>query len=173
MKLNSEKFNFKEINENINLIYYDENVLKFWTPKILIPFGLENEYNKYIVKLELDKDEYDNKEHQVLKKLILHIENIIKKKKDIEDIEFKSIIKNRVNKSDLIECRLKNLKGNIGTICEYKDKENNYLKTIFDMPKNSYVKAQIEINGLWDYRTDKKEKNKTGLIVYVNKLIIL
>jgi hypothetical protein len=143
MKLDSEKIDFKEMSENIYQIYHDGNILKFWTPKILIPFGIENEYNKYIVKLELDKDDYDNIEHQKLKKLILHIENLIKKKKDIEDIEFKSIIKNRLNKSDMIECRLKNLKGTIGTLFEYKDKENNYLKTIFDMPKNSYVRAQI------------------------------
>lgn len=173
MKLESDKIEFKEMSENIYQIYHDGDVLKFWTPKILIPFGLENEYNKYIVKLEFDKDEYENATHIQLKKLILKIENLIKKKKEIDDIEFKSVIKNRVNKSDMIECRIKNLKGKIGTAIEYKDKENNYLKTIFDMPKNSYVRAQIEINGLWDYRTDKKEKNKTGLIVYVNKIVIL
>ena len=73
----------------------------------------------------------------------------------------------------MIECRLKNIKNNITTVIEYEDKDAHYLKTIFDMPKQSNVMAQIEIFGLWDYRTEKKEKNKIGLILYVSKIIVL
>ena len=51
----------------------------------------------------------------------------------------------------------------------------NYLKTIYDLPKQSYVKIQFEINGLFDYRNDENEneKNKAGLIVYATKIIVL
>ena len=169
MKLDINKIDLKRNTDNIYQILHNDIVLKFWTPKILVPYGLDNEYNKYLIKLEIEKD---NLEQSHLNKIILNIEKIIKKKMNIEDIEFKSIIKNREN-CDLIECRVKNIKNNITTIIEYEDKDNNYLKTIFDLPKHCYVKAQIEVYGLWDYRTDKKDKNKTGLICYINKIIVL
>ena len=170
MKLDINKFEFKNVSENISLITHDNKTLKFWTPPILIPFGIDNEYNKYLLKLEINKK---NEDHIYLKKILLHIENLIKKKMNIEDNEFKSIIKNRGENNDLIECRIKTIKSNILTSIEFEDKDNNYLKTIFDIPKQSTVKAQLEINGFWDYRTDKKDKNKCGLIIYVTKIIVL
>lgn len=173
MKLDINKFVLNKSTDNIYQILHDDNVLKFWSPKILAPFGIDNEYNKYLIKLELDKDD-DNSDHMHLKKILLHIENLIKKKLDIEDIEFKSIIKLRPNKNDLIECRVKSIKKSIVTTIDYEDKTNNYLKTIFDLPKQSYIKIQFEIYGLWDYRDpDIKAKNKAGLIVYASKIIVL
>lgn len=169
MKIDINKLEFKKINENISLIYHDNKTLRFWTPLILVPFGIDNEYNKYLLKLEID-DKID--EHVHLKKIILHIENLIKKKLDISDLEFKSVIKYRENNSDLIEPRLKSIKNNITTIIDFEDKENNYLKTIFDIKKQNYYKVQLEINGFWDYRNEKKERNKSGLIVYVTKIIV-
>ena len=170
MKLDIDKIELKNINQNIYKISYDNNNLKFWTPKILVPFGLENEYNKYIIKLELT----DNPEHEHLKKLILYIEKLIKKKMNInEEHQFKSIIKKRENKNDIIECRIQTIKNSVITSIEYEDKENDYLKTIYDLSKFSNVKIQFEINGLWDYRCEKNEKNKVGLIVYANKIIVL
>ena len=192
MKLDINKIELKELTENIYQILYEGKSLKFWSPTILIPFGLEYEYNKQILKAELNEHE-DNKyknEHIHLKKLILHIEKLIKEKINMNNDaidaidaidtidaidQFKSIIKKRHNRSDMIECRIKKMKNNIMTLIEYEDKEHNYLKTIYDLPKQSYVKIQFEINGLFDYRNDvnKNEKNKTGLIVYATKIIVL
>lgn len=168
MKLDINKIEIEKISDNISLIYHNNVTLRFWTSKILCPFGIDNEYNKYLLKLEVN-NEKDEDTH--LKKLILHIENLIRKKLDMDESEFKSIIKKR-NNSDLIECRIKTIKNSILTIIEYEDKDNNYLKTIFDIPKQSYLKVQFEINGLWDYRNDKKDKNKCGLIVYITKIIV-
>jgi hypothetical protein len=177
MKLDKNKFTLKEINENMYNILYDNNTLKFMGPKILIPVGLENEYGKYLIKLELEKE---NLEHIYLKKIILHLEKIMKEKLEIKDENneiFKSILQIRKNNNEFLECRIKNIKNNMVTTIEYEDKDNNYLKTIYDLPKQSYVKIQFEINGLWDYRdnTDKNkiEKNKVGLIVYASKIIVL
>ena len=189
MKLDINKIKLKELTENIYQILYEGKSLKFWSPTILIPFGLEYEYNKQILKAELNENE-DNKyknEHIHLKKLILHIEKLIKDKinmnndnngnNDTNDAidQFKSIIKKRYNRSDMIECRIKKMKNNIITSIEYEDKEHNYLKTIYDLPKQSYVKIQFEINGLFDYRNNENEneKNKVGLIVYATKIIVL
>ena len=170
MKLDINKLEIRKTNDNIFQIFHDNNILKFWGPKILTPFGIDNEYNKYLLRLELERK--NNIEHDHLKKILLHIENLIKKKLDVEDIEFKSIIRVRGERNDLVETRIKCMKNTIITTIEYEDKDNNYLKTIFDMPKNSYIKTQFEIFGLWDYRTEKKEKNKIGLIVYVSKIIV-
>jgi len=170
MKLDINKIDLKCINENIYQILHDGVILKFWSPKILIPFGLENEYNKNIIKLELNNS---NDEHSYFKKIIQHLENLIKKKLNLEDNhEFKSIIQTRKNNNQFIECKIKSMKNNLITTIEYEDTDNNYLKTLYDLPKQSYVKAQIEINGLWDYRTDKKEKNKIGLTVYITKIYV-
>ena len=179
MKLDINKIELKRVNDNIYQILYDNNSLKFWSPKILVPFGIDNEYNKYLMKLEVDENDsnkYKN-EHIHLKRIIMHLEKMIKEKIEIEienkeNDEFKSILKKRFNKSDMIECRIKTLKTKIITEVEYEDKENNYLKTIFDIPKQSYVKVQLEINGLWDYRNEKQDKNKCGLIVYITKIIV-
>lgn len=164
--------------KNFKQIYHDGKILHFWTPKMLMPFGIDNEYGKYILKLEFDDDK--NEEHAYFKKVILHIEKLIKKKLEIENdsLQWKSIIKKRENKSDIIELRIKNIKNNIQTeILNNNDTVNNvendnYLKTIFDLKKQTYMKALIEINGLWDYRVNNIEQNKVGLICYATKLYI-
>ena len=170
MKLDINKVELKQSTDNIYQLLHNNATLKFWSPKILVPFGINNEYNKYVIKLELESN---NPEHEHFKKILLSIEKIIKKKFNIEDIELKSVIKTRENKNELIECRIKTMKNNILTQIEYEDKDKNYLKTIFDMPKQCHIKAQIEVYGLWDYRTEKKELNKTGLIIYVSNILVL
>ena len=173
MKLDINKLEFKKNTDNIYQILHDNTLLKFWSPPILVPFGLDNEYDKYIIRLELDEKDKNNLNHDHLKKILLHIEKLVKEKLNIDDIEFKSIIKKREKKNDLIECKIKTMKNNIISSIEYEDNDNNYLKTIFDLPKQSYVKVLFEVYGLWDYRNDKKEKNKIGLILYANKIIVL
>lgn len=170
MKLELEKLELRSINENIYQIFHDNVMLKFWSPKILIPFGLENEYGKYIIKLEIDSN---NPDHLKLVKIINYIEDLIKKKLNIEDNnEFKSIIQTRKNNKQFIECKIKSMKNNIISKIEYEDKDNYYLKTIYDLPNQVNVKALIEINGLWDYRNEKKEKNKIGLTIYANQIFV-
>ena len=167
MKIDVNKINLKEVSENIFTITHDNSTLKFWTPEILVPFGINNEYGKYLIKLEIDEDK---EEHIHLKKLILHIENLIKKKLNLEEHhEFKSVVKKRDKKSDIIECKLKMMKDNIITNIEYRNEDKNYLKTIYDLQKQTYIKAQIEINALWDYRSTTK---KCGLLVYITKIIV-
>jgi hypothetical protein len=221
MKIDINKLDFKKVSDNIYQINHDKDVLKFWSPKICVPFGIDKDYDKYYIKLELEdnvnptsddvlrkllqpsvspvaphlkqalmeateiipssgsasetKNKNKNTEsHIYFRKVISHIEKLIKKKLDIQDNEFKSVIRNRgSNKTELIECRIKNFKKNFQTTVEYEDNENNYLKTIFDIEKQSYVKVLCEIYGLWDYRTESKENNKIGLILYATKIIVL
>ena len=233
MKIDINKLDFKKVSDNIYQINHDKDVIKFWSPKICVPFGIDKDYDKYYIRLELDEvfrklhqpaaspaaqhpgysisedrlrycssvgsaqyrndgdiqallgaaefvgdknllEEKNNESHIYFKKVISHIEKLIKKKLDVQDNEFKSVIRNRgPNKTELIECRIKNFKKNFQTTVEYEDKENNYLKTIFDIEKQCYVKVLCEIYGLWDYRNETKENNKIGLILYATKIIVL
>jgi hypothetical protein len=170
MKLDINKIELKEVAPNIYQLLHDNEQLKFWSPILKVPFGIDNEYNKYLLRLELNDEEGDQ---QHFKKIILHIEKLIKKKLNLENIEFKIVIRDRKNSNSLIETKIKTVKKIITTAIEFEDKDNNYLKTIFDLPKQSNVKIQLEIYGLWDYRNEKNESNKIGLIVYVNKIIVL
>ena len=171
MKIDSNKLELKKNTDNIYQLLHDTTILKFWSPSILLPFGLDNEYDKYLIRLELDEKDI---QHNHLKKILTHIEKKVKENLNADNDEFKSVIKKRDKKCDLIECKIKTMKNNIITSIEYEDKENNYLKTIFDLPKQTYVKVLFEIFGVWDYRTtDKKEKNKIGLILYANKILVL
>jgi len=196
MKIDINKLDFKKVSDNIYQINHDKEILKFWSPKICVSFGIDKDYDKYYIRLELEKEiqqvqkilheenlpispkdntrNKNNASHVYFKKVISHIEKLIKKKLDIQDNEFKSVIRNRgSNKTELIECRIKNFKKNFQTTVEYEDNENNYLKTIFDIEKQSYVKVLCEIYGLWDYRTEEKENNKIGLILYATKIVVL
>ena len=65
MKLDINKLEIKNVASNINTITHDNITLRFWTCKLCLPFGIENEYNKTIIKLELSNDNSD------------HIHNII------------------------------------------------------------------------------------------------
>jgi hypothetical protein len=169
MKLDINKLDIKNVSPNINIITHDNVVLKFMSCTLFLPFGIEHEYGKSIIKLELDNNKDD---HQQLKKVIQHIEKLVIKKMNVEENEFKSIIKNRPGKNDMLELRIKTIKNKFLTEVQFEDKETNYLKTIYDVSIKSSVKVQIEINGYWDYRTEKKDNNKCGLIVYASKIIV-
>jgi hypothetical protein len=173
MKLDIDKLTFTDVTSNIKSILYDDKPLKFWSPCMLVPFGIDNQYDKYIIKLEVnDKEEEQNH----FKKIIEQIEKFVIEKKDVVNKEqFKSIIQNRPNKNSFIESKIKTMKSTILTQIEYKDNEKHYLKTVLDLPKQSKVKTLLEIYGIWDYRTEenRNEKNKMGLIVYANKITVL
>jgi hypothetical protein len=170
-------------------MYHDKQTLRFWTPTIFAPFGINKEYDKYVLKLELD-DEMEG--HSYLRKLILHIEKVIKKM--IEDGKLEDALKDDEENDDILEERIKDdeenntddyfksiiqkrfgkkkdlLRGRIKyTEIEFKQKEGNYLKTVFDLPKQCYVRVQLEIVGLWDYR---KDNNRSGLNVNIKKIIV-
>jgi hypothetical protein len=176
MKLDIEKLDFKKTTDNIYKVFHDNKILKFWSPVMLAPFGIDNDYGKYILKLEFNPKDENSLEQDHFEKVIQYIEKLICKKLELQDKEWKSIIRHREKKEPIIELRLKNFKNNLQTEIEYMDKENNYLKTAMDLSKMSKIKVQLEVNGLWDYRdenSEKKEFNKVGLIVYVNKIIVI
>jgi hypothetical protein len=172
MKLELDKFLLNDINKNIKTVQYNNKTLKFWSPPILAPFGIDKQYDKYLIKLELDKN---NEEHNHLKRIIETVETMLLEKTNVENREqLKSVIYHRPNKLDIIECKIKMFKGNVATQVEFQNQEENYLKSVLEIPKQSKVKVLFEVNGLWDYRDpdNPTERNKIGLILYANKIIV-
>lgn len=169
MQLDKTTIELNKIADNIFKLTCGGKDIKFWTPKLLIPFGIETEYNKKVLKLELLDN--DNAEQIYFENIIKKIENIIKEKLELNDNEFKTVIRKREKYNDIIETKIKMGRKCVLTTVDFEDKANNYLKTIYEIGKNIHVKVLIEVNGIWDYRTEeKKDNNKVGLIVYVNKI---
>ena len=169
MQLDKTTIELNKIADNIFKLTCGGKDIKFWTPKLLIPFGIETEYNKKVLKLEL----LDNNEAEQIyfENIIKKIENIIKEKLELNDNEFKTVIRKREKYNDIIETKIKMGRKCVLTTVDFEDKANNYLKTIYEIGKNIHVKVLIEVNGIWDYRNEtQKDNNKVGLIVYVNKI---
>jgi len=172
MQLDKTTVELKLISDNIYKLTCSGKELKFWSPKMYIPFGIETEYGKKILKLGfIDKE--NNKEQLYFESIIKKVEKIIKEKLELDEIEFKSVIKIREKFGNLIETRIKMGRNCTLTTVEYQDKDANYLKTLYEMGSGIYVKVLIEINGIWNYKSPNKiEANKVGLIVYVNKIYV-
>ncbi len=175
MKIESEKINFKKQDEYITQIFHETEQIKFWTPDLYVPFGVDERFGKYVIQLVLDKD---STQHKNLKKIIEKVEKVLIKRLDIKEEEFKSIFRRKMGDNDMLDLRLKQIKTKVITECEYENKKDNYLKTIYEIQKESRVKALIEIWGFWDYREkgklEEEEGNKRiGLIVNILKIKVL
>lgn len=183
MKIESDKINFKKIDEHVSMIFHETDIIKFWTPELYVPFGVDENFGKYTIQLVVDKD---TPQHINMKKIIEKVEKVLIKKLKLKPGELKSIFRRKMGDNDMLDIRLKQIKGKMICEYEYENKKDNYLKTIYDMDKESRVKAYIEIHGYWDYRNKLEEddsvnkelkqhleENKVGLIVNILKLKIL
>lgn len=149
MKIESSKINLKRHDANISQIFHETDQIKFWTPDLYVPFGVDERFGKYLMQLVVDKN---TPQHINLKKIIEKVEKYIIKKLDVKECEFKSIFRRKMGDNDMLDSRLKQIKGRITTECEYENKRDSYLKTVYEIERDSRVKVLIEIWGYWDYR---------------------
>ncbi len=180
MKIESDKINFKKIDDHISLIFHETDIIKFWTPDLYVPFGIDENFGKHTVQLVVDKD---SPQHINLKKIIEKVEKVLIKRLKLKQGELKSIFRRKMGDFDMLDIRLKQIKGKLILDYEYENKKDNYLKTIYDMEKESRVKVFLEIHGFWDYRQNNinednnqevnSNENKVGLIVNILKMKIL
>ena len=168
-KVNIDNIIFEKIKGNFYNIKNKRTnkYIKYKLKNVFLPFGLDEEYNNYYLKFELENN---NIEHGNFKNTMLELENKIKNDFSCTNNEFKNIIKLRDEKKDLLVCRLKKFKNNININITYDNKEEGYLKTIFEINKNVYTDIEIEVNNLWDFRHLSKEENKLGLLIYITKI---
>lgn len=162
MKIESDKINFHKIDDHISMIYHETDIIKFWTGPIKAPFGVDENFGKHYIRLELDEN---IKKHEIFKKIISKMESIVSKKLDLKDGELKVIARRKIGEHDLLDIRLKEVKSKMQTECVYENMRDSYLKTIYEIEPNSMIDVYVEIHGIWDYR----EKSNTSTLGMIGK----
>lgn len=159
MKIESEKINFRKMDDHISMIYHETDIIKFWTGPIKAPFGVDENFGKHYIRLELDES---IKKHAIFKKIIGKMESIVSKKLDLKEGELKPIARRKIGEHDLLDIRLKEVKGKMQTECMYENVRDSYLKTIYEIEPNSMVDIYVEIHGIWDYRENSSTLGMIG-----------
>tara|TARA_A100001035_G_C27591622_1_gene412197 strand:+ start:120 stop:599 length:480 start_codon:yes stop_codon:yes gene_type:complete len=154
------KFSFIEINKNIYKIFYDNKPIEINIKNGMIPFGLEKEFNKYLLKIDVNCNDIS---------IIYYIEDLLLNIFNINKDEIKSCIRNKENHNDILICNFKNYKNKIIVNIKYNNK-NNYLKTIYDLNKDDICNYTINVESIW-YIQDSSNK-KAGLNIYVKNINI-
>lgn len=151
--------------KNVYKMQYDDKNIKILSPKLKIPFGVENFNNKLILNLELDKNK--NNDTHNFSSIIKSIENYLINLDRICDVELKnftycSSYKNRPDPfCPLLRTSIKKYGKKILTkICSKSD-----LKTLHDIKKNDYISVLLEIESIWVYG-DKYGINWTLNTIY-------
>jgi hypothetical protein len=155
------------------LVFTDRNVIKYETyeqgnvnliadlPKLKIPFGIENNYNKYELKFEIDDT------CKFIKPLIRKIEEHLSEKLEMDIGEcLRSNIREKGTYKDLLTVKVPNYRNKFLTKIESKN-DNIYLPTILDIPKNCYASSRIHIKKYWVLN------GKFGLLIELKSLTIL
>jgi hypothetical protein len=148
------------MDDHISMIYHETDIIKFWTGPIKAPFGVDENFGKHYIRLELDEN---IKKHAIFKKIISKMESIVSKKLDLKEEELKPIARRKIGEHDLLDIRLKEVKSKIQTECVYENVRDSYLKTIYEIEPNSMVDVYVEIHGIWDYR-EKDISSTLGII---------
>ena len=146
-KIKLEKIQFmneKNINNNWKSIdvKYDNKKLEFITPLIYMPFGIENEYNNYILKLQFNGIKNNTNSD------LIHFYNFIDKLEKniieylkIDKKKFKSSICIKHNYDNLLKAKLNSYKKRINC----KINSDNYT-TIYEIPKKTWIKCILYID---------------------------
>ncbi len=178
MKIESNKINFRSLDAHNVEIYHDTDRIRFWTGPMKVPFGIDENFGKHYIRVELDED---SKQDTIFKKIIEKIEGIMIKRLNIGEGQLKKIIRRKVGNKDIADIRVKQIKNNVLTECEYENPRDNYLKTLFDIEKGDIVRIYVEIFGYWDYReggtaleeSTSNPSSSIGLLVNALKVKVL
>lgn len=136
------------IKQRNNLFYdikYNSDKLIIGTPELYIPFGLEKNYNDYILKLQFRKTKNDIEDFN---NFIKELENILSKKMN-KTIKSKIITNSKYD--DIIITKLIQNKNKDMFVLDIYDSDNNILNifTIKEELKGSYIKANIILDILY------------------------
>jgi len=155
MKFINQKKNF------INILNNQEKIIKIKTPKLKCPFGIEFEYNKYLVKLELTNLNNNLEVKEFYENILEYIKEIQEYMKNTELI-FSDFIRYSNKYDPLIKFYLP-LRYDKFEVDFYK---NGSLTTFKDIKKNDFLQLELELISIW------KLKNKYGLNFKVKKIFI-
>ena len=145
-KINEDNIKLVECKNGYQLLYIDKNnfnkKIKITTPKLYVPFGIENFGNKLILNLEFSKYKTNNfvyNFYAIIKSLEKYVINLNKGL-------YTSCIKDRPEPYEpLLRANIKKYGKKILT--NIVSKCNT--KTLYDIDKNSYIHVELELNNIW------------------------
>ena len=158
--------NIEQKSKNYFSLKNGKKNIKIRINNILCPFGIDEEYGHHVFKFEIDKN---NIKHIELIEEIKELEEKLKLQFSTNDNEWKSLINIRENENIFLESKVKKIKNKIITKLSFKNKNDNYLKTIYELKNNFISDIVLEIPTLWDFRNNN-ENNKIGLILNLDNI---
>ena len=158
--------NIEQKSKNYFSLKNGKKNIKMRINNILCPFGIDEEYGHYVFKFEIDKN---NVKHIELIQEIKEFEEKLKLQFNINENEWKSLINIRENENIFLESKVKKIKNKIITKLSFKNENDNYLKTIYELKNNFVSDIILEIPTLWDFRKNN-ENNKIGLILNLDNI---
>jgi hypothetical protein len=145
----STQFILKRFNRSSFNITYNNASFEFWTPKLYIPFGLEEKFDSYFINYELIDFKKD-KEIQQFFDFLVNIEKSIISQLDLDKDDLNSQLRitddNPILYTKIIQ------KNNKITTSIKNDKYENI--NIFSIKKNTYGKLYLIIDKIW-YKNSK------------------
>lgn len=155
MKFKDQKKNFTNIFNN------QDKIIKIKTPKLKCPFGIEFEYNKYLVKLELT-DIKNNTEINEFNEIMQSYIKEIQEYMENSNLIYSDFIRYSEKYDPLMKFYLP-VRYDKFEVDFYK---NGSLTTFKDINKNDYLQLEMELTSIW------KLKNKYGLNFKLKKIFI-
>ena len=155
-KIDIDNIFLKPINKNFTKPLYFGNTITIVTPIMSCAFGIEREYNNYLMKMRFNSSIEGHSElFDFISNLELFFKNSLNRNK------FKSQLRINKNYSPLLILKLpfKNGKFNI-------DIEDKHLITVNDIVKGMKFKCVIEIGSLWHNSTNSAYKLNVKKIIF-------
>jgi hypothetical protein len=123
-------------------IKYNNKKLEFMTPLIYFPFGIENEYGNYYMKLQFSGVKNNtNPELIYFYQFIQNIENTIINYLKIDLNKFKSSICIKDKYDNLLKTKIISYKKRLNYIIN-----SDTYTTIYEIPKKSWIKCLLYID---------------------------
>ena len=168
MSFKIDNISHEKENKNYYKLFYDNESISIWTPYMKTPFGFENNYEKYLLKLEFE-DMEKNTQMIHLYNVIKTLEKYIIDEFKIDKEDFRSSIRENNGYNKLLTAKFIQRKDRVLTKVKYES-DDDYLKTVYELDRNSYVKCQLEIKKAWIY--PKSKKRIAGLMIYIKELTV-
>jgi len=194
----------KLINKYWKINYNNNGSIFLSTPWLVCPFGLDINYGKHIISLELtelsniqfennnlknetnnnfisflqnnkSKDKFKNTNEHYLEQnklydFIKNFENFIEK--EFKNSKLTSVIRfnNKSGFPPLLSTKINKLKGNkLDININYNDPAF-YLRTIYDLPKRSWLQCNIIIENIWECINKESNESKIGLSLQLKNI---
>jgi hypothetical protein len=122
-------------------IKFNNKHIEFWTPELHVPFGLETKFNSYFINLEIKDTNYEQLFQHFIEQFELKLIELLEISKEELNSQLRYTDVNTIVYTKVYE-KYKKIITNVKT----KSNEN---MTIYNIDKDSYIKANLYVDKLW------------------------